>query len=81
MPVIIAILSAPQEEHGFTEDGQWRDVKYIYIFFFGCAATGEILVSGSGVEPGPSAVRAQSPNHWTTRGFPHPLLLLNNIMF
>ena len=77
MPVIIAILSAPQEEHGFTEDGQWRDVKnpseslvilcslwisllwYIYIFF-GCAATGEILVSGSGVEPGPSAVRAES---------------------
>ena len=29
-----------------------------------------ILVPPPGIEPGPSAVRAQSPNHQTTRGFP-----------
>ena len=38
-------------------------------FFFGCTA-GEAcvtLVPPPGVEPGPSAVKAQSPNHWTAR--------------
>ena len=29
-----------------------------------------ILVSRPGIEPGPPAVRAQSPNHWTAREFP-----------
>ena len=29
-----------------------------------------ILVPRPGIEPGPSAVRAWSPNHWTAREFP-----------
>ena len=29
-----------------------------------------ILVPGPGIEPAPSAVKAQSPNHWTAREFP-----------
>ena len=35
-----------------------------------CAVACGILVSPPGIEPGPSAVRAQSPNHWTAREFP-----------
>ena len=29
-----------------------------------------ILVPGPGIEPGPSTVRAPSPNHWTAREVP-----------
>ena len=29
-----------------------------------------MLVPWPGVEPVPSAMKAQSPNHWTTREFP-----------
>ena len=32
-----------------------------------------ILVPPPGIEPGPSAVKALSPNHGTTRGFPNSL--------
>ena len=43
------------------------------LFFFSprlCRVSHEILVPWPGIKPGPSAVRAQSPNHWTTREFP-----------
>ena len=44
--------------------------RHIFLsFFFGCTACG-IIVPRPGIEPGPSAVRAQSPNPWTTREFP-----------
>ena len=36
------------------------------MFFFG---GGGILVPQPGIEPGPPAVEAQSPNHWTAREF------------
>ena len=43
---------------------------YLYLFFWlHCVACG-ILVPRPGVEPRLSAVKAQSPNHWTTRAFP-----------
>ena len=29
-----------------------------------------ILVPWSGIEPGPSAVKVWSPNHWTAKEFP-----------
>ena len=29
-----------------------------------------ILVPQPGIEPGPSAVKARSPNHWTAKEFP-----------
>ena len=36
-----------------------------------CHAACRIIIAWPGVEPGPSAVKALSPNHWTARGFPH----------
>ena len=39
------------------------------LFWFRLMACG-ILVPRRGTEPRPLAVRAQSPNHWTTREFP-----------
>ena len=45
---------------------------YIYItnfFFFGHVAC-KILILWPGIEPAYSAVKAQSPNNWTTREFP-----------
>ena len=35
-----------------------------------------ILVLQPGIKPGPSAVRAPCPNHWTSREFPKPAFLL-----
>ena len=37
------------------------------------------LSSKSGIAPGPSAMKAQSPNHWTFREFPHLSFLKNLI--
>ena len=42
---------------------------YLFIFLPHCVAC-EILVPRPGIEPGPSAVRVQSLNHWTARKFP-----------
>ena len=43
----------------------------IYIFFFWpCHRGCRILVPQPGIEPGPLAVRAPSPNYWTAREFP-----------
>ena len=44
-------------------------IGFLFFVFFGCGACG-ILVPQPGIKPGPSAVKAQSPNHWTTREFP-----------
>ena len=46
-------------------------VCFIWLHLAACG----ILVSRPGIEPGPSAVKVQHPNHWTTRGFP---LIMNN---
>ena len=40
-----------------------------FCFWLHHAACG-ILVPQLGIEPTPSAVKAQSPNHWTVREFP-----------
>ena len=43
-----------------------------FFFFFGCATQRVgcgILVPRPGIEPGPSALRTQSPSCWTTRNF------------
>ena len=44
----------------------------LFYYFFGgpCCAACEILVPQPGIEPGPSAVKAQSPNHWTAKESP-----------
>ena len=55
------------------------DYQGISQLFFVCSlphhmACG-ILVSQSGIEPAPLAVKAWSPNHWTTREFPVDMFL------
>jgi hypothetical protein len=46
-------------------------IQQVYVFILGmhCAACG-LLVLQPGDEPGPSAVKAWSPNCWTSREFP-----------
>ena len=44
----------------------------VWFFFFGHAAC-RILVPRTGIELRPSAVKAWSLNHWTTREFPTSL--------
>ena len=41
-----------------------------FIFFWPRRAACRILVPQPGIEPAPSAVKAQSPHHWTARDFP-----------
>ena len=44
------------------------DCPHFFFSFFFCG----ILVPPQGTEPGPMAVKVQSPNHWITREFPVP---------
>ena len=49
--------------------------KYVYMIyllfiFWLCCRACRILVPQPGIEPGPSAMKAWSPNHWTSREFP-----------
>ena len=39
------------------------------LFLWLHCAVFQILVPYPGTEPGPSAVKTQNPNHWTTREF------------
>ena len=41
-----------------------------FFFFLPYCLTRGILVPQPGTEPRPSAVKVQSPNHWTARGLP-----------
>ena len=43
--------------------------RFIFLSLFFLAAR-RILVPWPGIEPGPSAVQAPSPNRWTAREFP-----------
>ena len=48
-----------------------HNVSVIYLlFFFLAVRLVGILVPRPGMEPGPPAVEARSPNHWTSREFP-----------
>ena len=47
----------------------WKMLQNSLFFWLRHAACG-ILAPRPGIEPGPSAVRTQSPNNWTTREFP-----------
>ena len=40
----------------------------------------KVLVPQPAIKPGPLAVKAQSPNHWTAREFPGHLLSQNYIV-
>ena len=55
----------------------WLNLFFYFSFiFWSCHVACRILVSLPGIEPGPSAVKAWSPNHWTTREFPKSILWL-----
>ena len=51
-----------------TWDQREREVSYLFIWLH-CVACG-ILVPQPGIEPRAMAVKALTPNHWTTREFP-----------
>ena len=42
----------------------------LFFFFFWPLMAWGMLVPRPGIESGPSAVKAPSPNHWTTKEFP-----------
>ena len=47
---------------------------FIFIFFFFwplLVASGILVPQRPGIKPGPGAVEALSPNHWTARESPH----------
>ena len=50
---------------------------FIYLYFGPCLAAYGILVPWPGIEPMPSALRAQSLNHWTDREVPIIQFLIN----
>ena len=52
----------------------------IFFFFWPRRGTRGILVPRAGLEPGPSAVKVQSPNHWTARKF-LPVFKLDCLVF
>ena len=49
-------------------------VLFLFFFFFALV----ILVPQPGIELGPTAGEAQSPNYWTTREFPIFISLKEN---
>ena len=44
-----------------------KETVFFFFFFWPCGMACGILVPQPGNEPGPAAMEAQSPNHWTTR--------------
>ena len=44
--------------------------SFPFFFFLPLPVARGILVPRPGIDPGPLAVRARSPNHWTAREFP-----------
>ena len=48
------------------------DVNHLLFSWPHCAACG-ILVPRPGIEPGPPAVKAPRPNHWTSREVPETI--------
>ena len=53
----------------------WFYPLAIHFFFWPCCAACRILVPRPGIEPGPTAVEARSPNHWTDGEFPPQFLI------
>ena len=47
----------------------WTYLLFFFLILWLCHVACGILVPWPGIEPRPSAVKAQSPNHWTTREF------------
>ena len=52
----------------------------LFVFWL-CLVACRILVPQPGIEPRPSAVKAQSPNHWTAREFPSFYFFFLNVFY
>ena len=52
---------------------KYPNLLLIFFFFFLplLVASGILVPERPGIKPGPGAVEALSPNHWTAREFPH----------
>ena len=48
----------------------FTSVTWLFVYWLCFVAYG-ILVPQPGIKAGPSAVRAQNPNHWTARELPY----------
>ena len=48
------------------------DLFFFFFFFWLHHTACRILAPRREIEPGPTAVEVQSPNHWTPREFPRP---------
>ena len=70
------MLGLKREDDSF--DVFFKEMTFFFFnfFFWPCPATCGILVPQPGIEPRGSAMRGQSPNHWTTREFPFSGLFL-----
>ena len=62
-------------KHEYT--GFCMNIYFFFSFFFFFFALG-ILVPQPGIEPGPTAVEAQSPNYWLTQESPIFISLKEN---
>ena len=61
-----------------------RKVASFSLFFWPYHVAGGILVPKPGIEPGPTIVKMQNPNHWTAREFPRVVSLfcvLRSVLF
>ena len=62
---------APRHLFSFIHLGHRFFCFFVFVFIFWlCHAACGILVPWPGIEPRPTAVKALSRNHWTTREFP-----------
>ena len=59
--------------HLFMESMKQMALLFFHYFFWLSCSACEILVPWPGTELAPLAVKAPSPNHWTTREFPDGL--------
>ena len=71
--VVCNVQSRQQRERNSFWRAKEFDFVRLLLFFWPCHATCRILVAQPGLEPGPSSVEAESPNHWTSM---YPLNLI-----
>ena len=58
------------QTEGSSEDKKSLFQIFFFFFFKLCRTACRILVPLPRIKPGPTAVKAQNPNHWSAREFP-----------
>ena len=76
-PVNVFGQVSPSSDSWGARVGFFLSIFFLFFFWLHLTVWG-ILVPQPGIEPGPSAVRARSPNHWATREFPRIRLELGH---